>query len=501
MNKKINISLFLIILLGLFLRLYHLGYYDFWYDEVISFFRAKHIIQIFRYDFFQYQFDPPLFYVLLAPLVEFTRNEFFLRLFPAIIGVITIYFSYRFGKRFFSKKVGLILAFLLSISPFHIYYSQELRAYSLLILITIISYFSFYLYIGERKFKYYIFWILSSLLLLYTHNLAIFLLISQILFLLIEYKKIKSIFNRLLVAILIILIFYLPWIFQLLKEYQFAKATGEFSWVPKISFFTILQTFNIFNAGYNSDKLSLILVSLIYFSLFFIGLYYLKNNLKRNLLLTWIFTPVILLILVSFILPRIYIYRTISYILPAYLLIISISIFSLPKKFILPSLLLITVLQFKPILDYYQNNLYFPQFPYRIGIHKKIKIKEIIKLIERNYKKQDVILHTCRNTIFSFFFYSKVKIPQYIVRYGKIERLYQHKFYKNIGLYPKNIKGIAKKYKRIWLIYSTWEYSYNPDSILKDSKDAVDVKNYLDKIANCKLDIEFDDLRLFLYKL
>ncbi len=77
-------------------------------------------------------FQPPLLHYLLHFAMRIGRSEWWLRLVGALIpGLITIYTVYLIGCEFKYKKAGLISAFLLAISSFHIFYSQEIRPYSL----------------------------------------------------------------------------------------------------------------------------------------------------------------------------------------------------------------------------------------------------------------------------------------------------------------------------------------------------------------------------------
>jgi len=82
-------------------------------------------------------------------------NDFILRLPAVIFGVLTIPLCYHVGKLFFGPREGLVGAFLMSISWMHIYYSQMVRMYSLLVFLSLSSLFFFYkcFFEGEEKGK------------------------------------------------------------------------------------------------------------------------------------------------------------------------------------------------------------------------------------------------------------------------------------------------------------------------------------------------------------
>ena len=67
----------------------------------------------------------------------FGYTTFVARLFSAILGILSIYGINILGKELINKKVGLISALILTINPFHLYFSQEARPYILLFLFSI----------------------------------------------------------------------------------------------------------------------------------------------------------------------------------------------------------------------------------------------------------------------------------------------------------------------------------------------------------------------------
>lgn len=62
-----------------------------------------------------------------------------LRLPSAIAGVMCIYVLFILGRKLFSPSVGFLSAAFLTVSPVHIWYSQEARAYSILVLLVTMS--------------------------------------------------------------------------------------------------------------------------------------------------------------------------------------------------------------------------------------------------------------------------------------------------------------------------------------------------------------------------
>jgi len=160
-------------------------------------------------------FQPPLLHYLIHFATYFSYQEWWLRMWGALIpGIITIWASYQIGKKLFSEKVGLWTALLLATSSFHIFYSQELRPYSLPAMWGSLS----TLALITKPFNNWKF-ILFSLAGLYSSYLYPFLLITQIIVLWLRQRSIA----KLLQTTLLITIGYLPWLpmfFQQLKAGQ-----------------------------------------------------------------------------------------------------------------------------------------------------------------------------------------------------------------------------------------------------------------------------------------
>lgn len=132
---SIKTSRYVQILLGLtitgfLLRFYNLAGNSLWLDEAATLSFARQTLVGIWESTAGGEFNPPLFYWLEHGMLVFGESEFVLRLLPALFGVLTIPVVYSIGKEFRDRNVGLIAAALLAFSPFHIFYSQEARAYT-----------------------------------------------------------------------------------------------------------------------------------------------------------------------------------------------------------------------------------------------------------------------------------------------------------------------------------------------------------------------------------
>jgi mannosyltransferase len=128
-----------IILLGAGLRLYHLNFEDFWVDEIYTIHTAQiplsmiNIAHLEPRDFLHFTFDVLIMHFWL----KFGTDPWTIRLFSALVGIASIFLLYLVGKKMFDAHIGLLSALFLSLSSYHIYYSQEACAYALQVLIVL----------------------------------------------------------------------------------------------------------------------------------------------------------------------------------------------------------------------------------------------------------------------------------------------------------------------------------------------------------------------------
>lgn len=126
-------------IIGLFLRLYNLGYNSLWLDEASTLTFATMSIPGIWEATTGGEFNPPLFYWIEHGMLVFGNNEFVLRFVPAILGILTIPLVYVAGKEFLDQNIGIIAAAAVTFSPFLIFYSQEARAYSMGLFLVVLA--------------------------------------------------------------------------------------------------------------------------------------------------------------------------------------------------------------------------------------------------------------------------------------------------------------------------------------------------------------------------
>lgn len=118
---------------GYILRVLLLGMKGMWLDETFSVWLASHSIADMLQWIVKVDQHPPLYYWLLHYWIGiFGATPYYARLLSVFFGAATIPIVYLIGKRMSGVALGLAAAVFLALSPFHIYFAQETRMYTLL---------------------------------------------------------------------------------------------------------------------------------------------------------------------------------------------------------------------------------------------------------------------------------------------------------------------------------------------------------------------------------
>ncbi len=149
-SLKQYMFLLVITLTALALRFYKLGEWSFWGDEIITLRQAEDIFEI---KLISWSLSKMLIHIALNLL---DISEWSARLVPALIGVVSIPILYFPIRKLFGPAVALLSMLLLAVSPWHLYWSQNVRFYTTLLLFYTSALLAFYWAIEEDRLDYLI---------------------------------------------------------------------------------------------------------------------------------------------------------------------------------------------------------------------------------------------------------------------------------------------------------------------------------------------------------
>jgi mannosyltransferase len=167
--RRVVLALAIIVLGALALRLVNLAGQSQWADEALSAAIARGPATAIIAN--QYRsLQPPGYYLMLFYWrATFGDSDLALRLPSALLGAASVLAMFRLGRRLFSPATGFWAALVTALMPFHLFYSQETRMYSLVFLLSALAILSMARLWSESGRRDWLAYALVCLLGLYTH--------------------------------------------------------------------------------------------------------------------------------------------------------------------------------------------------------------------------------------------------------------------------------------------------------------------------------------------
>jgi mannosyltransferase len=172
------------------LRFLTLDLQSFWLDEAVT-------AQLVRESFGDMlstipdsESTPPLYYVLAWGWSQvFGGWEVGLRSLSALFGTATVPVAYAIGARVASERAGLAAAALVAVNPLLVWYSQEARAYALLVLLSACALLFFIRSLEQWLSRDLAWWAVFAALSLATHYFAVFVIVPEAVWLLVAARR------------------------------------------------------------------------------------------------------------------------------------------------------------------------------------------------------------------------------------------------------------------------------------------------------------------------
>lgn len=415
-----------ILFLAILLRLWALDTRSIWVDEAKLLQRTAEWHSAMLTEPY---FNPPLIYLVFRVWARLGNGEVFLRLLPALAGAMTVLVVYDCGRQLLTRRAALLAAFLCAVSPFHIYYSQEINTYAFAVLFAALTV-CFYVRLqhGERRSWIWVSYSLALLLGLYTHTYTVFLFVTLIVHSLIWGDERRP----WLVVHGLILLGYLPWLMAVQAALLPGGSAG--SWTELISprlltidmaLLTIAGTFYAYLLGMTViptlTALPLIVLTALAAAVCLgVGARQIRGSRDRVLLFLLVGLPLALTIVISMFLVPICSPETPRYLilfLPAFLLLLAGGIDGLRTPY---RRIVLTVLVLVSGFSLYN---YYYRYP-AVGMGD---FRSAVAHIRQQARPDDLVLHVSRAsttstrkvstlTVWPFRYYLGQELPQAVAR-------------------------------------------------------------------------------------
>ena len=210
-NDRITKHLWLyfgiIVVINIGLKIIHLDFSSFWYDEIISVQSASldfgHIKHVSEWDK-----NPPFYYYCLSVWIKlFNDSEFCVRLLSVIFSSLSAGILFLFANKHFNKITAILVSLLYVASDIMFFYAHEARAYSLVVLLTLVSSHIFLNFKHKLTTSGVIALGLINFLLIYSHYIAGIVVFFQCVLMVFNFNKQQKKYFSLSVLLTIALIF------------------------------------------------------------------------------------------------------------------------------------------------------------------------------------------------------------------------------------------------------------------------------------------------------
>lgn len=352
--------LFVILSLSAVLRIPNLTE-SLWYDELWYTFQFLNSSDISRVLF--HDVHPPLYPLIMLVWINlFGDSEVAVRLPSLIFGILSIGVLYLLAKEWFDGKTAVLSAVLMSLSPVHIWYSQENKTNMLLMLLTLLTVYALNKAWRRDRNFYWCLFVATAVLSLYANVFTLWIIASIFLWIACKvfFGSYKRYLNKAILSGAAIALLYLPQVIHMMSHAEDLTRNYLRPFSPQ----EIYRLFLIYLSHGNtirtispySDISRMFTQSWLYFLVdFFFGVLILygiarlairvphnhdqyKNNASidlkpdHDLLLFYFIAPPLLLMAASLFNRHIYIERSMIIMLPPFLLILAHAAFSLPSR-------------------------------------------------------------------------------------------------------------------------------------------------------------------------
>jgi len=236
-----------VLLVGLFLRVHNIGAESAWNDEYLSL-QCLDEPSLGAYLACCTELDPTIGPVYYAVQYGWSRvvgtSVLEVRALSLVLGMGSIVALYFLGSVMFSRRAGLVAAVYASLSVLHVYYSQEIRTYPLVLLLASLSMYFFVRGLQTQRAAPWIGHTIVNGVLAGTHVIGAFMLVPQGLYLLIFRRDRLKYFGYWFVAQMAALS---PMIVLMAVRYEAAR--GMLYHIHQVSFWDFIHTFLINMGG------------------------------------------------------------------------------------------------------------------------------------------------------------------------------------------------------------------------------------------------------------
>ena len=205
--RKTDKNLFILLFLHAVIALPLAYFLNIWVDEASTLRTTQHgFLNAFQ-NVFADEKQAPLYFLTLSLWRKLSESIFFARLFSIVCSLLAVKVFYDLARQFWEDKTAVFIAAIFALHPYLIWASLEIRLYSLVILLSVLLLELFFdIYFQHRETgtqrRKQIYYVLVSIIALYTNYYLGFLLVGCFIALIIlrRWREAKTYFLQMLVV-------------------------------------------------------------------------------------------------------------------------------------------------------------------------------------------------------------------------------------------------------------------------------------------------------------
>ncbi|MEM7334949.1 MAG: glycosyltransferase family 39 protein [Chloroflexota bacterium] len=395
-RPKVDINeygyLILVLLLAFGLRVWELESQSLWWDELKTVFRAELSFAELIQDLLEKRGHVPFYFWLMQGWGKLGLSSFNVRYFSVLWAVLGVASIYRLGKMLAPRqKLAKTAVFLFTISPFHIWYSQEARMYTMLPTLITIGTVFLLLSLSRSRLIDWVGYGVVMLTVVYTHYFGVLILFTHTLFIILHIRFLRSKAAVWFLTATTIGFGFSVYGFFIFRNGGYENATPL--WIQPISWFDPILTLLAFSAGRTIDSTNLIFLWLfLLFCVGFIGAF-LKPlrlpKLQNRLLKMWLFVPIFIVFAVSLESHRsfsLYNDRYLIISLPAFILLVAAGFSKIAERVKQRAFLPLLFVTVAGLSSFSLYNLYYEK------AFARNDMRQLVEFLDEQVQTGDVIL-------------------------------------------------------------------------------------------------------------
>ena len=456
------LSLF-VLLIALFFRLIYLVHHLPWFDEALCIFQSEKIGPLL--DGTILSNNPPFFYIVLSIWRIPSDSLFWMRCLPVVFGVLSVFVVLNLSRRFFDPLTAFWAGILFALSPTHIYYSQEIKMYSLNVLLGLLAFQALMNLHDKKSIKNSVVFGIIQVLMAYTHYyLFVWSITLHFIFLYLNYRQLSHV-KKLIISDTISLLLYLPWLKIYLDTHLHLTVSYVTTWIPIPGIKSLFYSYKNFIVGFHSTRHHYWIVVILSLGIWIVIARYVFPTHKRKIIILILasLSPVLIVAMISQFVP-LYLDRYILYTLPFLLILLATGLKVLHQKISWSIPLIFCVLPLITLPNLYASKI---PFPHHIpGEHERPEFRAVLMELKTHFQPGDKIFHISRRTNLSFEYAwpNKQKIQPFRTVFP-YEKYPEPRYWPHSPLRPKPLCSFLEKGNRIWAVLYKWKPQPNDPEI------------------------------------